>query len=105
MNLKNKELGIEFYTKFVKEKYPELSYEEYKSIVLSPWQYLKQEMESGELSAVRFKYFGKFQVFPGRAKAMLHNLERRNKLNKVDKKQYIKLKEMLTKFLQNENKS
>lgn len=98
MTLKNDDLLHEFYAK-EGHKYPDLNLEQFKEIVFNPWVFLRKEMESGELETVRFKYFGTFQVYEGRAKRMLVNLEQRLKFNKIDTKQYFKLKDMIQKFL------
>lgn len=98
MLLKNDELLYEFYHK-EGHKYPELNLEQFKEIVFNPWIFLRKEMESGELETVRFKYFGTFQVYEGRAKRMLLSLKERFKFNKIETKQYFKLKDMLEKFL------
>lgn len=98
MKLENKEL-IEQYFIGIADKYPSLTLEECKEICFAPWRFLKQEIESGELPEVRFKYFGTFQVYPGRAENMLYNLKERFRYHKIDPKQYFKLKEMLDKFI------
>lgn len=98
MKLENKELQEEYY-KEITDKYPGLTLEECKEICTAPWRFLKQEVESGELPEVRFKYFGTFQVYQGRAELMLYNLKQRFKLHKIDVKQYYKLKDMLEKHL------
>ena len=61
-------------------------------------------MENGELSEVRFKYFGTFQVYPGRAKNLLVNLKERFRFNKVGKEEFFRIKTMLEKFI-NESKT
>lgn len=98
MKIENQELMEEFYTKNL-SKFPDLTLEEFKEVCYSPWRYLKQEMESGELPEIRFKYFGTFQVYKGRAENMLHNLKQRFKFHKIDPKQYFHLKDMLEKYL------
>lgn len=98
MLLKNEELFHEFYAK-EGHKYPEVNVEECKEIVFAPWVFLRKEMESGELETVRFKYFGTFQVYEGRAKRMLINLDQRHRFNKIEAEQYHKLRVMLTKYL------
>ena len=40
------------------DKYPELSYDQVKKIVLFPWFFLKSNMESGKFENVRLKYSG-----------------------------------------------
>ena len=98
MILKNDELLHEFYAK-EGHKYPDLNLEQFKEIVFTPWMFLRKEMQSGELEIVRLKYFGTFQVYKGRAERMLINLKQRHRFNKIDPKQFFKLKDMLEKFL------
>jgi hypothetical protein len=98
MTTKNDELLHEFYAK-EGHKYPDLNLEQFKEVVFTPWIFLRKEMESGELETVRFKYFGTFQVYEGRAKRMLINLKQRFKFNKIEPKQFFKLKDMLEKFI------
>jgi hypothetical protein len=101
MKLQNNQLIEDFYNQ-EKDKYPNLTLEQFKDICFGPWRFLKDEMESGELPTVRFKYFGTFQVYEGRAKNMLHNINKRFQFHKINPKQYFKLKEMLEKFLNGE---
>lgn len=98
MKLSNDDILKEFYEE-LKEDYPDLTIEELKVICHNPWRFLKKEMESGELPEVRFKYFGTFQVYTGRAKMVLKNMKARFQKQQIDPKQYFKHKEMLEKFL------
>ena len=98
MKLNNQDLLEEFYQE-IKEDFPEVSFEQVKEICFGPWRFLKDEMESGNLSSVRLKYFGTFQVYPGRAKNMLYNLDKRFKANLIDEKQYLHYKEMIQDYL------
>ena len=98
MKLENREI-IEEYFITIADQYPSLTLEECKEICNAPWRFLKQEVESGELPEVRFKYFGTFQVYKGRAEMMLYNLKQRFKFHKIEPKQYFKLKEMLVNHL------
>ena len=98
MKLENREVIEEYFIK-IADQYPSLTLEECKEICNAPWRFLKQEVESGELPEVRFKYFGTFQVYQGRAEMMLYNLKQRFKFHKIDPKQYFRLKEMLDKYL------
>ena len=83
----------------VNEHAQNLSAKQIKDIVYAPWRFFKQEMESGELPEVRFKYFGKFQVKLNRAKYMLKKLEIDYKNDKFAEERYIELKTMLKNFL------
>lgn len=103
MILKTPELIREFYEK-EKHKYPGVTLEEFKEIIHTPWLYTKKQMESGELPTIRLKYFGTFQVYPGRAKNMLNNLKVRFKNLKIEPERYFKLKTMLEKFIEKNDK-
>lgn len=98
MILKNDELLHEFYAK-VGHKYPNVNLQQTKECAFTPWIFLRKEMESGELETVRLKYFGTFQVYEGRARRMLINLKQRFALNRIETKQYFKLKDMIEKFI------
>ena len=103
MKLESDKLVIEFYNKKSSE-FPGITQEQAKDICYGPWKFLKQEMENGELSEVRFKYFGTFQVYPGRAVNLLNNLKERFRFNKVGKEEFFRIKTMLEKFI-NESKN
>lgn len=104
MKLESDKLVIEFHTKML-SRFPGITQEQAKDICYGPWKFLKEEMENGELSEVRFKYFGTFQVYPGRAVNLLNNLKERFRFNKVSKDEFFKIKTMLEKFINNERKN
>jgi hypothetical protein len=68
---------IREYWDSIKEKYPELSYEEVKEICHSPFVFLKDMMQREDLPEVRMKYLGVFRVYLNRAKYILDQLEQR----------------------------
>ena len=98
MKLEHDKLVIEFHKKMV-EQYPDITLEQAKEICIGPWKFLKQEMENGELNEIRFKYFGTFQVYHGRAINMLINLKERFRFNKIKREDFYRIKEMLEKFI------
>lgn len=98
MKLENEQLIKEFHNK-MSEKYPNIILEQAKDIAFTPWKFLKQEIENGELPEVRFKYFGTFQVYHGRAVNMLENLKERFRYNKINRDMFYKTKDMLEKFI------
>ena len=102
MKLLSEDLVIEFYND-MKSKFPEVTEDQAKDICYGPWKFLKQEMENGELSEIRFKYFGTFQVYTGRAKNLLISLKERFISNVVSKEEFFRIKTMLEKFINNEN--
>ena len=103
MKLESDKLVIEFYNKMSSE-FPDITLEQAKDICYGPWKFLKEEMQNGELSEVRFKYFGTFQVYPGRAVNLLNNLKERFRFNKVGKEEFFRIKTILEKFI-NESKT
>lgn len=98
MRLNNLELMEEFYSE-IKEDYPDLDFETLKEVCFGPWRFVKDEMESGNLNGVRLKYFGVFQVYPGRARNMLHNNRKNFEKGILDKKKFEKLESMLTNYI------
>lgn len=104
MKLENEKLVIEFH-KLKSAEFPDITLEQAKQICPGPWLFLKKEMESGELAEIRFKYFGTFQVYYGRAKIMLDKLKERFRFNKIAKEEYFRIKDMLEKFIENYDKT
>jgi nucleoid DNA-binding protein len=99
--IENQDLIKEYYES-IKDKYPNLTFDQLKEAVSTPFEMLKEEMASGELKTVRLKYLGTFLVYPKRVKAWLEHLKQRFKLNKVDRREYFETKSMIEKFLENE---
>lgn len=97
MKILSEDLIDEFHLK-VKDKFPNISRKQSSEICHGPWRYLKNEMENGDLDNMRLKYFGTFQVYPGRAKIMLEKLEER--LATIGQEEYNRLKKILTKFIE-----
>lgn len=89
---------------FHKKSNFDISLERLKEVCRYPWKYLKNNIESGELTAVRFKYIGIFQVYLGRARYMLKKLEKDYNLGKIEKYNYVRIKNMLTKYLNSNEK-
>lgn len=92
------------YYETVQHKYPDISFEEFKKICYNPFNYVKQEMASGELPVIRLKYFGTFLVYPKRALSMLNNMKQRFKFGKIGKNEFFKKKEMIETFLEDGKK-
>ena len=98
MKLDNQQLLEKFYQE-VSSKYPDVDFEQIKEVCFGPWRFLKDEMESGNLTTVRLKYFGTFQVYEGRARNMLYNLKVKFENNKIDEVYYMKYKTMIENYL------
>lgn len=104
MKLENQELLKEFYER-VKDEYPDLSFHQVRACCSTPFEYTKQEIESGDLPTIRLKYFGTFLVYPKRAKSILTKLERQFKEQKITPKHYFAKKAIIDKFLENEKEA
>ena len=57
-------------------------------------------MENGELVTIRFKYFGTFRVYKGRAENLLRRLKIQFDFQKIEPSEYFRIKIMLEKFLE-----
>ena len=99
--LENEELLKEFHA-LKQLEFPGIDIKQAKEIVDTPWRYLKQLMEGGDLLGMRMKYFGTFRVYLGRAKHMLEHNKERFKLNKISKEEFYRIKNMLEKYIKNE---
>lgn len=98
MKLDNQQLMSEFYDN-IKEAIPGVTFKQIKDICFGPWRFVEDEMESGNLTSIRLKYFGTFQVYRGRAENMLYNLDKRLEENRISLDYYNKYKTMITNYL------
>lgn len=100
MRIETNELVTGYFEK-VKDKYPELSYERLKEIILFPWFYLRDRMEDGKFESVRLKYFGEFSVPLCRAKRLLEEAKIRFSKQWLTPKQFFKIKSNLETYIAN----
>lgn len=98
MKIHSKELLEEFH-KEVDEDFPGLTTQQIREIAYGPWKYLKAQMESGSLITVRFKYFGTFTVYEGRARGLLERLKKRFQEHGIEPDEYFRIKTMLEDYL------
>lgn len=98
MKLENPELMSEYFES-IKEKYPDLTLEQVKEICPAPFEFLRKEIESGELPVIRLKYFGTFLVYEKRARSILERMKIQFQDLKLDAQVFFKKKEILDKFL------
>ncbi len=103
MKLDNLELLNEFFAK-ERETFPDISYDQVRDIVAGPWRHLHKVMTDGELEEVRIKYFGNFTIYPKKVEAEAAKLELRFKSGTVSEKDYIRIKEMIKKYQDEQNK-
>ena len=83
----------------ISDEYPDLTYGQIREVAYSPWLFLKDHMENQELGTVRFKYFGTFRVFKGRAEGLLKRLEIQFKRKTIDDKDYFRIKKLIESYL------
>ena len=98
MRLRNQELMEEFYARN-SAKYPSLTLEQFTAICHCQYKYARQWIEGDEIVEIRLKYLGSFQVFPGRAKNYLYNLQERLKYHKMLPSQFQRLSTMVINYL------
>ena len=98
MEYSNPELFEAFYLK-KKAEYPHLTFEQFKEIVSTPWLFVKQQMETGELPEIRLKFFGNFKVYPKKAASELNKLDDRLERKLISPEQHKKFKEMIETYL------
>jgi len=79
--------------------YPDLTLEQMTAVCHTPFKFLREQIEGDKLVEVRLKYFGTFQVFPGRAKNYLFNLKRKSINNEVNTPDYERVSSMIEKYL------
>lgn len=100
MRIETNQLVAGYFEK-IKDKYPELSYDQVKEIVLYPWFFLKSNMENGTFENVRLKYFGEFSVPLCRAKRLLEEAKMRFSKQWLTPKQFFKMKSNLERYIAN----
>lgn len=102
MKILSKDLVEEYYLS-IKGNYPDLTLEECKEILHSPFKMTKESFISNKIETVRLKFLGTFLVYPKRAKAMLTKLTEKFNRHEVDKKEYFETKKMIDDFLSKES--
>lgn len=63
--------AIAMYYEQVREKYPDLSYEEFELICMNPGRFTKHLMVQDYLPIISIKYLGKIVVFPSKIKKII----------------------------------
>ena len=89
---------IEEYFKEVKEKNPEITLEELKKIVSSPFEMVKEDMQDLGLSTCRLQYLGTFFVSPYYVPYAEKRLDESFKNSLISEKYYQKVKQRILKF-------
>jgi hypothetical protein len=99
MKLELTEVVDRFYEQ-VQEKYPELTKEQVKEIITSPFMSFRKSMERNEIKIYRFQYLGTFYVSLSKAKNSLVKLESNFREQKIEPPTYFRLRKMLTEFIE-----
>lgn len=86
----------------VREDFPDMDRGHLKEIIDSAWKKLKDTIECGELKDFRMHYLGIFRVYSKRVEVERKLLESRYSRGLIVEKDYVRIKEMLDKYLENE---
>lgn len=68
MPLLSQEDTIKGYWEEVKDKYPNISFDNFVEICKAPFNYVKKCIQVGDLPFILVKYLGKFRVYQGEIK-------------------------------------
>lgn len=102
MKLDNQTLLTQFYA-WLKENYEtDLSINEVRDIINSPFSMLKKTMASGLFTSVRFMGFGLFQVFPKKVSGALKDLQKRYESGNLPHNSFLKYHKAFTKYITDE---
>lgn len=96
--LTNAHLTEEFYER-IKEQYPDLSLEQVKEIVYSPWRYQVELMKDGKYTPMMHKYFGKFLVYRGRAEHFIRSNKKRLEAGLIKQETFDRHEERIDTYL------
>ena len=93
------EEAIKGYYEQVKHKYPDISYEDFRVICRTPFDFIKQMIKSCTLPVIMVKYLGKFVPAPSRVKSQLKFEERTFNLGIITEEEYQFRKNYLENYL------
>lgn len=83
----------------VKDKYPDLTYEQFKEICKSPFAAIKVWIKSGFFFRILVKYLGKFKVSGFKAKEAIATNQRRFDKGDISEVQYLTDKKYYEEYL------
>ena len=83
-----------------KENYPDLTYEEFTEICRHPVDFIKACIQSPTLPVIRIKYFGIFEVFPGKLDNLLRRIDNSLKKGRISVEKYNRLKKYYEELLE-----
>lgn len=96
------ENSIKEYHNQVKDKYPDISFEQFEKICKAPFYYIKKKMEDMSFPLIHIKFLGKFLVYHGKVKSLLNTFEKANLAGTISPKEYEESTKALKNYLQNE---
>lgn len=71
MPVMDNDRAIKEYWEEVKHEYPDISFEDFRKICRSPFDFIKKCISGGEFPRILVKYLGKFKVFEGRIRNLM----------------------------------
>jgi len=99
--LENNELITEYHDDLDED----ISFEETKTAITSAFNFIKDNMASEDLPTIRWKYFGTFVVYNGRANSILDRTKRHFDKGSITEKLYNQRTGMLNEFLNKRNEN
>lgn len=93
------EQAIQQYYETIKDKYPNLSYEEVYNLCHSPFKSIITYMRDERLPHIFIKHLGKFKVFPSKIKDLIKAFQVFYDKGYHTKEKYEKIQEFLAKRL------
>lgn len=98
MKIESQDLLHQYYLK-VRDKYPDLSFDQFKLCCITPFEFVKQQMSSGNLPSIRIKNLGIFTVSRKRAQMILFRMEKQYAAGNLSEEIYTSKKAMIEKYL------
>ncbi len=93
---------IKDYHTQVKDKFPEISFEQFEKICKAPFYYIKKKMEDVNFPLIHIKFLGKFLVYSGKVKSLLNTFEKANEKGMMSPVDYENSTRALKNYLKNE---
>jgi hypothetical protein len=99
MPLLTHDSAVKEYWETVKDKYPELTFEEVELICKSPFKAIREWIRDMSLPLISVKYLGKFRVFPGKIRSLIKENEGCIKHGVITQERYETRKAFLDNYL------
>jgi hypothetical protein len=101
MPVMDNERAIKEYWNEVKHKYPDMTFDDFRKICKSPFEYFKRCIANGEFPRILVKYMGKFKIFKGKVKNLMTDNQLKFERGYRDEIDYEKFKIQLAEHLKN----